>query len=94
MNNSNFREGLHLCKRTDSLHSIIEKFAYIRVKYLFTYIYIYLHPQTNGYTYEAAKVVYEEASKGLSDAFKKLSEARSNHGLSPATLWRSRTYRF
>ena len=30
----------------------------------------------------------------LSDAFKKLSEARSNHGLSPATLWRSRTYRF
>ena len=45
-------------------------------------------------TYEATKVVYEEASKGLSDAFKKLSEARSNHGLSPATLWRSRTYRF
>ena len=48
-------------------------------------------------TYEAAKVVYEEASKSLSDAFKKLSEARSSHGLAQTTpssyLWR-RTYRF
>ena len=48
-------------------------------------------------TYEAAKVVYEEASKSLSDAFKKLSEARYSHGLPPNTpssyMWR-RTYRF
>ena len=44
--------------------------------------------------YESAKVVYEEASKNLSDAFKSLSEAKSGHGLTPTTLWRSRTFRF